>query len=692
MADSTQTKELIYSVKLDIEATNKGLDAFNERVKAGQEATAKMVVSSNELQEAMKRDETIRKKTKETIDAEAGSIRALREQNKELTAARNNTSLATEEGRKKVKELNEQLDKNNEKIKDNVDSYTKQKIGIGAYSSALDKLVPGLGATTNGLKETGKEMWKLVSNPFGATLAAISLLLGTIIKYFQGSEEAQNRWNKVVAVGSALLEKFWDLVEGVGESLVNIATNPKKAFQELVDFIVNNVINRFKAVAVIAEGIANLDFKKVANGFLQLGTGVEDVIGKVQTLGEEIAATFNEAITQGNRLAQLQAQIDRDEREAIVERARVALEVAKLRERSIREEGAQRKETIQEAIALEQALSDAEVRRSQLKLEQAQLELKTNGDDKDAKMKVAQAEAEVINAMAQRFEATLRFQKELERLRDEEQKAIDERDQAVIDKNQAILDRNLSAFEKHLQDKLKAEGKALATQEKANKEAADKRKAIEQQGADFATQSLNKITGSKLDSGKLVNNFFKAGAFKQTQVNAELMSTGAYSALVGIPIVGPIIAPIAAAVAKAYGYASAAGIQAITFARGGELRGRRHEQGGIPFTINGKPGFEAEDGEILINRNSSRMFRRELSAINQAGGGVKFAGGGILTDTRAISSATETRLAMSSLATTEMARAMLEVLSQPQPPVLVLQDFEAKQAERDQTVNRAKVL
>lgn len=691
MADSTQSKEMIYSIRLDIESANKNLADYTQKVAAAKEATAQMVGVNNEQSEQMKRDEVIRKRTKDAIDAEEGSIRALRESNKQLTAERNNTSLSTEAGRKKVEELNKQLDENNAKIKENVDAYTKQKIGIGDYSGALDKLVPGLGATATGFLNMAKSAYAFIATGIGAIVVGVGLAIAAIIKYFQGSEEAQNRWNKVVAVGGALLEKFWDFVEGVGEALVDIGTKPLESLKNLGDFLLNNLINRFKAFGVIIEGIIDLDFKKIANGFLQLGTGVEDVIGKTQALASEMAATFDLAVTQGSRLAALQAKIDEDERKALVETARTRLAVAKLREEAITQEGEQRKETIEKAIALEKALADAEVARMQTKVEQARLQLQTNGDDKDAKLALAQAEAALINAEASRYEATLRFQKELERIQDEGAKKKQEQAEADFKFWQDTDERMWQATLASLERDQKARDKAREEQKKKDADAAEKRKQIEKEGETFATQSINKITGIKLDSGKLINNFFKTGALKQTLINAELMATGAYSALVGIPIIGPIIAPLAAMAARLYGLASAAGIQGITFGRGGIAKGRLHRDGGIQGMVGNQP-IEFEDGEAIINRRSTQMFRRELSMINQAGGGVKFASGGIATDTSALSSSNETRLAMSSLAATEMARAMLEVLSRPSPPVLVLQDFEAVQLERNQAASRAKVI
>lgn len=71
-----------------------------------------------------------------------------------------------------------------------------------------------------------------------------------------------------------------------------------------------------------------------------------------------------------------------------------------------------------------------------------------------------------------------------------------------------------------------------------------------------------------------------------------------------------------------------AAVDAAQYALGGLLKGKSHAQGGIPFTVGGQSGFEAEGGEAIINKNSTAMFQPLLSAINQAGGGVAFASGG----------------------------------------------------------------
>tara|TARA_R100000664_G_C2759294_1_gene148908 strand:- start:4010 stop:5593 length:1584 start_codon:yes stop_codon:yes gene_type:complete len=62
---------------------------------------------------------------------------------------------------------------------------------------------------------------------------------------------------------------------------------------------------------------------------------------------------------------------------------------------------------------------------------------------------------------------------------------------------------------------------------------------------------------------------------------------------------------------------------------GGMVKGPSHEKGGVKFNVGGEV-VELEGGEAVINKKSTEMFRPILSKMNQAGGGVSFARGGIV--------------------------------------------------------------
>jgi len=108
-------------------------------------------------------------------------------------------------------------------------------------------------------------------------------------------------------------------------------------------------------------------------------------------------------------------------------------------------------------------------------------------------------------------------------------------------------------------------------------------------------------------------------------INATIATAvGVASALAAPPPLGLITAALAGALGAAQ-IAIIASQPTPKFAKGGLLKGASHEQGGIPT-----PFGELEGGEAVINKRSTKMFMPLLSAINEAGGGKKFANGGVL--------------------------------------------------------------
>ena len=65
------------------------------------------------------------------------------------------------------------------------------------------------------------------------------------------------------------------------------------------------------------------------------------------------------------------------------------------------------------------------------------------------------------------------------------------------------------------------------------------------------------------------------------------------------------------------------------FAKGGMVHGNSHAQGGVKFGVGGRVA-ELEGGEAVINKRSTAMFKPMLSQMNVAGGGKKFADGGMV--------------------------------------------------------------
>jgi len=177
----------------------------------------------------------------QTIMAEDNSIKALSIRNSQLIKERNLINTSTEEGRKKISLINSQIDKNNAIIKDNSSALEKQRMNIGNYASALDKISPGLSGFIQGIEGANTAGKAFIATPLGAVLAVIAGALATVSAYFNSSEDAQNRWNKVVAFGTGLLERFMNVIEDVGGFLVDTFVSAIDAAGSALDGIATSI-------------------------------------------------------------------------------------------------------------------------------------------------------------------------------------------------------------------------------------------------------------------------------------------------------------------------------------------------------------------------------------------------------------------------------------------------------------------
>lgn len=743
----------------NLQAANHSLqNEQKELIKQGKQNSEQYIENSRQIEinkQKINESASSRKNLITTIIAEDNSIKGLRARNAELIKQRDQLSTATEEGRRAIAEINQELDKNNKTIKDNVSAQEKQRLSVGGYTDALDKLVPGLGATVNGIQAATKAAWAFIATPLGAIIGALGLAIAAIVAYFKSSETAQNRWNKVVAVGGALLEQLMNVVENLGEILVDAFTNPRQALVDFGNFIKENLFNRFegllelipelgKAIGLLFEGEFAEAGQVALDAVVKVGLGVENATEKIQGLIETTAGMVEEGIRLGERIANLNAEIDREERRLIVERDRLALEVSRKRQEAVEQEGEQKRKTIKEAIALERSLSDAETELARKRLALRQTELEANGDDKEALKAVAEARAAVFRAEATAFDNTLKFRKQLEALDEEEFKKLEDdalfvkalREKEVEEEKErqerireALIEtENLrleQAILKAESDVAKVEAEIALEQFKVQtlleneKLLQSERELIIAQGQAKVGEILvnaNEEHNKKVLAAdkKLSDEKKKLRAQEVAGINASLdaavnLSKQAFGENKAIAIAETVINTvrgivraladygfpynlIVAGLVGAAGTVQTAKLAGITFSRGGIakrgglLRGHDHSRGGIPFSVAGQQGFEAEGGEAIINKKSTRMFRKQLSDINQAGGGVKFATGGILgsQQTQQASIQAQNRTAVQDA---------VELVMRNMPPIIVtVESFNAVADEVATTQQRAQVI
>lgn len=640
------------------------------------------------------------------INAEVGSLNALKAQNVQLIQQRNKLNVETEEGRAGIQRINAQLDANNAKIRENSSGLEKQKINIGNYQSALAGLSPALGSFITGMQGMVVAAKAFIATPLGLILGAIAVALAPVVSFLTSTGEGMDRVSRETEGFNAVLRTLKDRLNDIGRGQVeggaadNVANSILNLNKKIVDHIkllgapllvpLQKVIDKYNEVADVGRTYADAidDIRDSEENYGIEAARTENAIkrlvleSKNRTLSEEERIKkIDEALGLEAQLLLQRKRFAEDELSAIVEYNRKRLEqqgiVQKAEEtqadfvanninsiRDLDEDLAtllinslkKVEDTIGESITLEERLQnqrDALLDKADEKAKKRAEDRKKRGDlgtgDKDA----AEQILEVYNAVT------------------EEQTKIDKKRQDEVD---AITQRFLDGVDKRT---------------KAEVEAAKKKKKLD----DLEIKS-------RIEKDKQIRNLENTALqlFKQNTIAYKLIATkqavmdsyqSASAANKGMnqAFPGPvgIALGIAAAIAQiALGAFRVAQINGVKFAKGGIVEGRSHAEGGVPFRVKGSPVVhEYEGGEAVINKRSTAMFRDQLSRINEAGGGKAFATGGIMTN--------ETRVAASRAESQFDINQMAGLINQVRT-ILVLEDFQAKEAEVNSTANRAKVI
>jgi len=224
MAEEKNTIILDFQVETgeviaELEKTKKSIIGLKEEQAALNKAYKEGSITVDEYAQETVRVEQVMKKETQTyatltkaVGAQTNSINALTAQNKALREERNNLDISTKAGAKRLEEINKQLDRNTEAITKNVSKLEQQKINIGNYASALDGLIPGFSSFTQGINGSTTAAKAFIATPLGAVIGALGLAVGALTAYFKGSEEGQNRLNKLVQIGTTIFSSsFWNL-------------------------------------------------------------------------------------------------------------------------------------------------------------------------------------------------------------------------------------------------------------------------------------------------------------------------------------------------------------------------------------------------------------------------------------------------------------------------------------------------
>jgi len=542
------------------------------------------------------------------------SIDKLRAANRALTRERNQTNVATEEGRKKVQELNAAIDKNNAVIKDNSAALEKQRLNVGNYTDSITDAAKELKIAGVSVNDFSSKL-AAFANPGTAAIGIVTALGAAYAKSSIGAKDlgtAQNQLNAILAITTDRFAGLFSSVED-GEGIITKFLNayltvgfytPVGQALRLFGIDLLDIRDKSKEAAVAIEQLNALNERKsliLAEVSDRQAENIElltQLTDKTKTLAarEEIVeqARKNIEINKRKQLQLINEEIELIEKQnvGVADRGPIEGQINKLI--------AEKSRLLKQSDQAEQKFIKT-LRAARLE-EQKDIE-KTNellAKQEEQKRKLAQEDAETAityNKVLQRQEQAANQEVEI---RTDVLKKIEK-----VESNS--LDKRFEAFKEDAEKR-----KEQYEQDKINY--------IQSEQAKLAAASLYLQTGATLAATIFGE---QSAAYKALAISQTIIDTyrGATAALAPPPIgAGPLFGPALAALTVASGLANVARISGIAAA------------GGTDFVTN-KPtlllvgdnpgGRERVTVEPLSGKGKTKTFG--------GGKGIAMAGGGSLT-------------------------------------------------------------
>lgn len=487
---------------------------------------------------------------------------------------------------------------------------------LGLVVAAIALVVGGLKAFFTASEE-GQDAW----DEFGSTT---DVIIGNITDRLSDLGEAilkpKETINEISNFFSKTFGQYWGgIIDKTVAQFKKFFNSINLEYQKFKDIFTDNAKAIEEAQKKIEESNKKIEEanKKIIEGIIATKKAYDEAKKSIKDFNEETQREIEIA----QKLAKQQASLNKQARNSLISNARDEEKIAELRAKVAQKEvydSKQRLQFLDEAIKLEQEvlkrnLSIAQ-QKAYIKTEQNKLSKSTREDlDEEAKLI-----ADIYKTRTQNFEKTRRLELErstlLKQIREEEQagfkKGADEFERALLEEAEAAKRALEDAVKIQKQaDESRRSQREQATQQRmleldaeyeANKNNVFRTLDLEDEklqlrydkeiefahkiGADttyieqkYANASIE-IERAKKDAkfalaeefaGNLATIFGeqtavgKAAAVAETTINTYRSATAAYSALAGIPVVGPALGAVAAAAAVAAGLKNVKEILAV---------------------------------------------------------------------------------------------------------------------------------
>jgi hypothetical protein len=507
---------------------------------------------------------------------------------------------------------------------------TFKNIGKDVFPAATEAMLNLSEAMGSDVKEQAIQLGKALNDP----ITGLTALRRVGITFTEAQEDTIKRMQEMGDIAGSqkiILAELESQFGGLARATAQIGTGPLVQFQNRIGDIQEDIGEKLLPTVIdLAKGFERWltpeRVDKIVDGFDDWAVGAKEIakwMAGIAKSGEELLETFTGPKSNDNflndketnkqvkervdKLIELESTLDslkeKQQNLSFIERIQQTKSVLlqsdinkKLQEqRKIREElivlgagsFARENANLEELSKGLDAIINKKKEESEIEKEKVKIK------DKDKIKPKSEVTKEVTSDDGTEFEL-MQLQNEM-KLKDE---AKERHKQLLEEKKQMEKDAadfelmQIEATEKMRQDAHEREQNRIKQEKEARAQA----------GSDFVN-NLQTIAKANKKFGAL----FKAAAITETIINTIKGAQGAYSALAGIPVVGPGLGAAAAVAALGAGYARVDDIRTQKFAGGGIVGGNSFTGDRVPAMVN--------SGEMILNK------RQQAQLFNRANGG-----------------------------------------------------------------------
>ena len=359
--------------------------------------------------------------------------------------------LAVDELNKALKDTNKQTDNLNETVEAGTESLDKfTKGGVSAMKSLYKGAQTAIASMTT-LKGA------IISTGIGALVVVVASLAA----YFTQTERGGDKLNVIMGAMGAVIGKLTDVIIHLGEKIISVFENPKKALADFGKLLKENITNRVqglleyfpalgKAIGLVLKGQFKEAGKVAVDAVAKVGLGVENITDKIGAAGEALVKFGKDAAAaaaEGARISNILNDVEDAERELIVQRARANKQIIEARfiADDLTKSTEERIAAVQRASKLEDQVATKELKYARQKAQALKEQAAIAEVTEDQLVAIAEAQARVLDLEADSIRRQKKLQSELNSLRNEEKTRLTE-----IDKVRADAQKKEEGYQKFI--------------------------------------------------------------------------------------------------------------------------------------------------------------------------------------------------------------------------------------------------